>query len=109
MRTLLSFRSPLVRAAVFSDKQLVDLTIASGLMNAYNRMAISFRCDAHGARRAGGGVARNGSGWPFSVSDLNCAARSVEVDKGGHFAAWEQPELSSTELRAAFRSLQSVH
>jgi pimeloyl-ACP methyl ester carboxylesterase len=29
-----------------------------------------------------------------------------EVDKGGHFAAWEQPELLSAELRAAFRSLR---
>jgi AhpD family alkylhydroperoxidase len=28
---------------VFSDKELVDLTIAIGLMNAYNRLAISFR------------------------------------------------------------------
>jgi pimeloyl-ACP methyl ester carboxylesterase len=28
-----------------------------------------------------------------------------EVDKGGHFAAWEQPELYSAELRAAFQSL----
>ncbi|MGO4444540.1 carboxymuconolactone decarboxylase family protein [Mycobacterium sp. 2YAF39] len=27
----------------FDDKELVDLTIAIGLMNAYNRMAISFR------------------------------------------------------------------
>jgi pimeloyl-ACP methyl ester carboxylesterase len=29
-----------------------------------------------------------------------------EVPKGGHFAAWEQPELFSSELRAAFRSLR---
>jgi pimeloyl-ACP methyl ester carboxylesterase len=29
-----------------------------------------------------------------------------EVNKGGHFAAWEQPELFSAELRAAFRSLR---
>jgi pimeloyl-ACP methyl ester carboxylesterase len=29
-----------------------------------------------------------------------------EVDKGGHFAAWEQPELFATEVRAAFRSLR---
>ena len=29
-----------------------------------------------------------------------------EVDKGGHFAAWEQPELFATELRAAFKSLR---
>ena len=30
-----------------------------------------------------------------------------EVDKGGHFAAWEQPELFSAELRTAFRPLRS--
>lgn len=29
--------------AVFGEKQLADLTIAIGLMNAFNRMAISFR------------------------------------------------------------------
>jgi pimeloyl-ACP methyl ester carboxylesterase len=29
-----------------------------------------------------------------------------EVDRGGHFAAWEEPELFSTELQAAFRSLR---
>ena len=29
-----------------------------------------------------------------------------EVDKGGHFAAWEEPELFSEELRAAFGSLR---
>src|SRR5215468_10903234 len=29
-----------------------------------------------------------------------------EVDKGGHFAAWEEPGLFSEELRAAFRSLR---
>jgi pimeloyl-ACP methyl ester carboxylesterase len=32
-----------------------------------------------------------------------------EVDKGGHFAAWEQPELFASELRAAFRSLRAAH
>jgi pimeloyl-ACP methyl ester carboxylesterase len=29
-----------------------------------------------------------------------------EVDMGGHFAAWEQPQLFAEELRAAFRSLR---
>lgn len=29
-----------------------------------------------------------------------------EVDKGGHFAAWEEPQLFSEEIRAAFRSLR---
>jgi pimeloyl-ACP methyl ester carboxylesterase len=30
-----------------------------------------------------------------------------EADKGGHFAAWEHPELFASELRAAFSSLRS--
>jgi pimeloyl-ACP methyl ester carboxylesterase len=29
-----------------------------------------------------------------------------EVDRGGHFAAWEEPELFATEVRAAFGSLR---
>jgi pimeloyl-ACP methyl ester carboxylesterase len=29
-----------------------------------------------------------------------------KLDKGGHFAAWEQPELFTQELRAAFKSLR---
>ena len=32
-----------------------------------------------------------------------------EVDKGGHFAAWEQPELFAAEMRAAFRSLREAN
>jgi pimeloyl-ACP methyl ester carboxylesterase len=29
-----------------------------------------------------------------------------EVDRGGHFAAWEEPQLFSEEVRAAFKSLR---
>ena len=29
-----------------------------------------------------------------------------EVDRGGHFAAWEQPQLFSEEMRAAFKTLR---
>jgi len=29
-----------------------------------------------------------------------------QVDKGGHFAAWEQPQLFTEEVRAAFRTLR---
>ena len=29
-----------------------------------------------------------------------------QVDKGGHFAAWEEPELFTTEVRAAFAALR---
>jgi pimeloyl-ACP methyl ester carboxylesterase len=30
-----------------------------------------------------------------------------EVDRGGHFAAWEEPELFSTEVRATFESVRN--
>src|SRR5262249_30490869 len=29
-----------------------------------------------------------------------------EVDRGGHFASWEEPELFTEEIRGAFRSLR---
>ena len=29
-----------------------------------------------------------------------------EAERGGHFAAWEEPQLFSEEVRAAFRSLR---
>lgn len=41
-------------AAVFDEKQLADLTIAIGLMNTYNRMAISFRATPMAAGRSRG-------------------------------------------------------
>jgi hypothetical protein len=31
---------------------------------------------------------------------------AIRPFRGGHFAAWEEPELFSTEVRAAFRSLR---
>ena len=36
----------------------------------------------------------------------NVAIYFNEVDKGGHFAAWEEPELFATEMRASFRTLR---
>ena len=39
--------------ATFSEKELADLTIAIGLMNAYNRLAISFRVPPLAASTAG--------------------------------------------------------
>ncbi len=31
-----------------------------------------------------------------------------EVDRGNHFAAWQEPQLFAEELRAAFRSLRTA-
>ena len=44
--------------AVFQEKELVDLTIAIGLMNAYNRMAISFRSTPQAALESRAGHRR---------------------------------------------------
>ncbi|WP_406073585.1 hypothetical protein [Micromonospora sp. NBC_01638] len=30
-----------------------------------------------------------------------------EVDKGGHFAVWEEPDLFASEMRAVFRPLRT--
>jgi hypothetical protein len=38
------------------------------------------------------------------IDDLR--RRIAATRRGGHFAAWEEPELFSEELRAAFRSLR---
>ena len=38
--------------AVFDEKELVDLTLAIGLMNSYNRMAVSFRTTPRAAQAA---------------------------------------------------------
>ena len=48
--------------------------------------------------------------WPAPRSWVEKVYPSLtyfnEVDRGGHFAAWEEPELFATEIRAAFRSLR---
>jgi pimeloyl-ACP methyl ester carboxylesterase len=51
-----------------------------------------------------------GEVWPVPQSWVQTSYPSLtyfnEVDKGGHFAAWEEPELFATEVRAAFRPLR---
>jgi pimeloyl-ACP methyl ester carboxylesterase len=56
--------------------------------------------------------------WPDEEAEIYPAPRSWgerafgnliywnEVDGGGHFAAWEQPQVFASEVRAAFRSLR---
>src|SRR4051794_2151309 len=46
---------------------------------------------------------------PKSWAELSYSTLSYfnEVDRGGHFAAWEDPELFATEMRAAFRPLRA--
>jgi pimeloyl-ACP methyl ester carboxylesterase len=41
-----------------------------------------------------------------SSSFSNASSRRLRGKKGGHFAAWEQPQLFSEEVRAGLRSLR---
>ena len=50
-----------------------------------------------------GGPAR--TWWRAGWSSLRSPALN-EVDRGGHLAAWEDPQLFSEEVRAAFGSLR---
>ncbi len=52
---------------------------------------------------SGRGLSRPGDVGPARLPNL---IYFNEADRGGHFAAWEQPELFAPELRAAFRSLR---
>jgi len=76
---------------------------------------------AAGARAASStsGACRSGRGDGVSGRDLSTprswAVRAYpkllrynRLPKGGHFAAWEQPETFVSELRAGFTSLRSV-
>jgi hypothetical protein len=47
-------------------------------------------------------VAAQGTGTDEGIDDLH----DDRLDRGGHFAAWEQPQIFSDELRAAFRPLR---
>jgi pimeloyl-ACP methyl ester carboxylesterase len=51
-----------------------------------------------------GEIWRTPRGWAEAIYPT--LAYFNEVDKGGHFAAWEEPELFTSEVRAAFRPLR---
>jgi hypothetical protein len=70
--------------------------------------AVSAGADAFAQSAQGTSAAARSAAAPGEP--LDSAARASiywnEVDRGGHFAAWEQPQLFSKEIRAAFRSLR---
>jgi hypothetical protein len=43
----------------------------------------------------------------YPCTDERKVPTSSPHNKGAHFAAWEEPELFSAEVRAAFRSLRT--
>src|SRR5262245_4199074 len=83
--------------------------------------ARSYWESAHAAAHAGGGAAPEVKlpvGFTTFPGEIFRAPRSWveqlypdviyfhEADRGGHFAAWEEPQLFSDEVRAGFRPLR---
>jgi catechol 2,3-dioxygenase-like lactoylglutathione lyase family enzyme len=62
-------------------------------------------CSIHFGTGVTSAVPGSAQGLYLIVSDIEYFH---QVDKGGHFAAWEEPELFSAELRAAFRPLRKL-
>jgi len=62
-------------------------------------------CSIHFGTGVTSAVPGSAQGLYLIVSDIEYFH---QVDKGGHVAAWEEPELFSAELRAAFRPLRKL-
>jgi catechol 2,3-dioxygenase-like lactoylglutathione lyase family enzyme len=62
-------------------------------------------CSIHFGTGVTSAVPGSAQGLYLIVSDIEYFH---QVDQGGHFAAWEEPELFSAELRAAFRPLRKL-
>jgi len=86
-------------------------------------MALAYPVECRDSREGGlGFFSAKGVSIPVAVNvfpdELHPAPRSWAeraypklihfntLDKGGHFAAWEQPQLFSEEVRAGFRSVR---
>jgi pimeloyl-ACP methyl ester carboxylesterase len=54
----------------------------------------------------GTGAAAPEAGWRGWERAYPKLIHFNKLDKGGHFAAWEQPKLLAEEVRAGFRSLR---
>ena len=84
---------------MFTEKELVDLTIAIGLMNAYNRLAIGFRREhlstvSRGPRRAS--YLSDVPLWKGTVLDERRGSRTEHhVDAGNRRSAASEPAAGS--------------
>jgi pimeloyl-ACP methyl ester carboxylesterase len=58
------------------------------------------------APRSGRGLDSRSPAWVRAAAAYPNLIYFNEVDEGNHFAAWQEPELFATEVRAAFRSVR---
>ena len=69
--------------ATFTEKQLADLTIAVGVMNAYNRLAISFRARPLAAASAAAAVTVPSRAWSSGAAAGSTVVRSMDGEVDG--------------------------
>jgi pimeloyl-ACP methyl ester carboxylesterase len=102
--------------ALTKDEMLDDITLYCLTNTAASSARLYWEDTAHKPQTAGEvSIPAAVSRFPREIIPLprSWAERAYpnlvyfnELEKGGHFAAWEQPELFAGEMRAAFRSLR---
>jgi pimeloyl-ACP methyl ester carboxylesterase len=101
--------------ALTKDEMLDDITLYWLTNTAASSARLYWENSAHKTKAGEVSIPAAVSRFPAEIIPLprSWAERAYpnlvyfnELDKGGHFAAWEQPELFAGEMRAAFRSLR---
>ena len=101
--------------ALTKDEMLDDITLYWLTDTAASSARIYWEDSAHNTKAGEVSIPAAVSRFPKEIIPVprSWAGRAYpnlvyfnELEKGGHFAAWEQPELFAGEMRAAFRSLR---
>jgi len=101
--------------ALTKDEMLDDITLYWLTNTAASSARLYWENSAHKTKAGEVSIPAAVSRFPGEIIPLprSWAERAYpkliyfnELDRGGHFAAWEQPELFAGEMRAAFRSLR---
>jgi pimeloyl-ACP methyl ester carboxylesterase len=101
--------------ALTQDEMLDDITLYWLTNTAASSARIYWENSAHKTKAGEVSIPAAVSRFPREIIPLprTWAERAYpnlvyfnKLEKGGHFAAWEQPELFAGEMRAAFRSLR---
>ncbi|HXW47055.1 MAG TPA: epoxide hydrolase [Streptosporangiaceae bacterium] len=101
--------------ALTKDEMLDDITLYWLTNTAASSARLYWEDSAHKTKAGEVSIPAAVSRFPKEIIPLphSWAERAYpnlvyfnELEKGGHFAAWEQPELFAGEIRAAFRSLR---
>ena len=97
------------KETVADDSQGVPLATIQDLANHWATHYDWRACESEAERPTQPRDGDRRAGRPFHPRSLRargCSPTYNRLEKGGHFAAWEQPQLFSEEMRASFKSLR---